>query len=107
MEHLAEGQLMEEASITPFVYNSLVLIELASEKGSVKDVHSVRGPSIQQIAVGHPETVPAGTYAKQFLQKTDQWDELADKFVYTNDVRQALTYVQTGNVDAGIVYKTD
>ncbi len=62
---------------------------------------------IRKIAVGTPETVPAGMYAKSALTEWHLWSQLTEKFVFTKDVRQVLTYVESGNVDAGIVYQTD
>ena len=51
--------------------------------------------------------MPAGKYAKESLEKTDLWKDVESKVVYAKDVRQVLSYVETGNVAAGIVYKTD
>lgn len=61
----------------------------------------------EKIALGTPESVPAGAYGKESLTKLSLWDKVKDKIVYGKDVRQVLSYVETGNVDAGIVYKTD
>lgn len=62
---------------------------------------------MKKLAIGTPESVPAGKYAKAALTHENLWNELQNKIVPTKDVRQVLTYVETGNVDAGIVYKTD
>lgn len=59
------------------------------------------------MSIGTPESVPAGKYAKELLEKMDIWNNIEEKVVYAKDVRQVLTYVETNNVDAGIVYKTD
>lgn len=60
-----------------------------------------------RIALGHPNSVPAGRYGQQILAKLNLYDRLKPKFIFTKDVRQALFYVETGNVDAGFVYATD
>jgi molybdate transport system substrate-binding protein len=57
--------------------------------------------------VGEPSVVPAGQYAQQVLQKLGVWDQVKGKAVLAKDVRTVLAYVETGNVDAGVVYKTD
>lgn len=62
---------------------------------------------VKKLAIGTPESVPAGKYAKASLTHENLWNDLQNKIVFTKDVRQVLTYVETGNVDAGIVYKTD
>jgi molybdate transport system substrate-binding protein len=61
----------------------------------------------KRIAVGDPRTVPAGEYARQVLDHLKLADALRDRLVYTVNVRQAMDYVLRGEVDAGIVYRTD
>ena len=61
----------------------------------------------EKIALGTRETVPAGQYGVESLQNMKLWSAVESKIVYTKDVRQVLTYTETENVDAGIVYKTD
>jgi molybdate transport system substrate-binding protein len=62
---------------------------------------------VKFIGVGEPQTVPAGKYAQQILTHFGMYEKLKSKLVLAKDVRQVLTYVATGNVDAGIVYATD
>jgi len=51
--------------------------------------------------------VPAGVYAKEYLEKAGVWEAVKDRVVPTENVRAALAVVESGDVDAGIVYKTD
>ena len=62
---------------------------------------------VQKISIGETASVPAGQYAQEVLKKLEIWDKVKDKAVLAKDVRTVLTYVETGNVEAGIVYKTD
>jgi molybdate transport system substrate-binding protein len=62
---------------------------------------------VKHIAIGEPQTVPAGKYAQEVLTHLNLYEQLKRKYVLGKDVRQVLTYVVTGNVDAGIVYATD
>jgi len=57
--------------------------------------------------VGDPASVPAGQYGRQTLIALHLLDKLNSKLVFAKDVRQVLTYVETGNADAGLVYATD
>jgi len=59
------------------------------------------------IALGDPASVPAGQYGRQTLIALHLLDTLNSKLVFAKDVRQVLTYVETGNADAGLVYATD
>ena len=62
---------------------------------------------IKRIALADPQTVPAGIYSKKYLDKLGLWPALAPKVVPTDNVRAALAAVESGNVEAGMVYKTD
>jgi molybdate transport system substrate-binding protein len=61
----------------------------------------------QKIAIADPRGVPAGIYTKEYLSSLGFWDKLESKIVPTENVRAALAAVESGNVDAGFVYKTD
>jgi molybdate transport system substrate-binding protein len=87
--------------------NELVMVVPTDSKLTFNTVRQLTGKSIKKIAIGQPESVPAGQYAKEMLTTRQVWDTLKDKYVYAKDVRQVLTYVETGNVDVGFVYKTD
>jgi len=63
--------------------------------------------AIQHIALGDVKTVPAGTYAKAYLEKIGVWPAVETKIVPCESVRAVLAAVESGNVDAGFVYKTD
>jgi molybdate transport system substrate-binding protein len=83
--------------------NQLVLIApLDSDLSSFKSLATVK-----KLALGEPKTVPAGQYATQVLKALKLTDQLKDRIVYGASVRQVLEYVQRGEVDAGIVYRTD
>lgn len=90
---------------TDLLANELVL---AVPKKNEKHIQSFEDLiKADKIALGTPETVPAGKYGVETLQKMNIWEDVKSKVVYTKDVRQVLTYIETENVDAGIVYKTD
>ncbi|EKN69208.1 putative molybdate-binding lipoprotein [Neobacillus bataviensis LMG 21833] len=87
------------------VGNELVLVV---PKGAKKEIKSFADlPKADKLSIGTPEVVPAGSYAKEALTNLKVWNSVAEKVVPAKDVRQVLTYVETGNVDAGMVYKTD
>lgn len=61
----------------------------------------------ERIVIGEPNSVPAGAYAKEVLSSLGLYQQLSPKLVFAKDVRQALAYVESGNVSAGLVYATD
>lgn len=106
-EQLAEKKLVIAKQNRPLVYNELVLITPKQKARTIDSLSDLQDPTIRSIAIGIPETVPAGAYAKQWLQSADVWEKLRSKYVFAKDVRQVLTYVESENADFGIVYRTD
>lgn len=92
-------------SSKPLIKNRLVLITPLSSK--IDAVTDLTKQNVERIAIGHPQTVPAGRYALETLRSFGLWQTLAEKYVFTADVRQVLAYVETKNVAAGFVYQTD
>jgi molybdate transport system substrate-binding protein len=87
--------------------NELVLIVPSDNHRDWTSLVSLTTNEVATIAIGQPESVPAGLYAEQALMELGLWDKLQSKLVFAKDVRQVLSYVETGNTDAGFVYKTD
>lgn len=105
-ELVDEGLIAEKDSLT-LLKNELVLIVPNSNPNNISSIQDLLHQDVEHISIGIPETVPAGSYAKESLLNQELWEKLETKIVYTKDVRQVLSYVETGNVAAGIVYKTD
>ncbi|ANC78349.1 molybdate ABC transporter substrate-binding protein [Fictibacillus phosphorivorans] len=102
---LVEEGFIEKNKGTDLVGNELVLVVGKDQAQNIRAFEDL--PKIKKMAIGTPETVPAGKYAVETLERSNLLKEVEQQIVYAKDVRQVLTYVETGNVDAGIVYKTD
>jgi molybdate transport system substrate-binding protein len=105
MDALIARKLVKQSELV--LANRLVVIVPTGYTGLSADVKQLLDPNVRKIAMGQPDTVPAGVYARQSLTSLGLWDKLQRKMVYTQDVRQVLAYVETGNVDAGFAYRTD
>jgi len=105
MDALAEKGLIIEGSRKDLVGNDLVLI--AGKDSSLTSFNELTSDKVGKMSIGEPESVPAGKYAQEALTNMGLWDALQTKIVLAKDVRQVLTYVETGNVDAGLVYHSD
>lgn len=60
-----------------------------------------------KVAIGTPETVPAGKYAKEAFINSKIWEKIENDIVYAKDVRSAAQYVDLYEVDFSLIYKTD
>ena len=89
------------------VSNTLVMIAPLHSALTLTSFMDLAGDSVKKIAVGDSKSVPAGTYAKMAFDELGITAQVTPKEVIGADVRQVLTYVETGDVDAGLVYITD
>ncbi len=103
MDRLAQGGHLREGTRRSLLSNTLVIV---TPKGA-KALSPQALPGVRRLALADPEAVPAGVYAKAYLTKLGLWEAVAPKVVPTANVRAALAAVEAGNMDAGIVYKTD
>ncbi len=106
MNALEDKGLILGESRFDLAVNRLVLVTPKGES-AIATAQDLTQPDIEQLALGEPTSVPAGNYAQQALTTLDLFTGLSPKFIFAKDVRQVLNYVETGNVDAGIVYQTD
>ena len=107
MDEAAAKGLINPATRRNFVKNGLALVVPADSKLSLKTERDLAQAGVQRIALGNPETVPAGRYAQECLVGAGLWDSLKPKYIFGNTVRQVLDYVVRGEVDAAFVFATD
>lgn len=107
MDQAAAKGLIREPSRRDFVRNNLVLGVAGHAVANVRRLNDLTLPNVQRIAIGHPDTVPAGRYARQALTAEAIWKVINTKLIICNSVRQVLDYIRRGEVDAGLVYATD
>lgn len=115
---LRDRGLVDPETVKHVAANRLVLIvpqrQGRSVEGSAEESRSavtdwtiLGANSVKTIAIGNPDHVPAGIFARQTLTSLRLWDLVQSKLVLGEDVRQVLQYVRLGAVDAGVVYATD
>ncbi|MDP5272670.1 molybdate ABC transporter substrate-binding protein [Chengkuizengella axinellae] len=107
MDELAALGLIETNDIVNLLSNQIVLITHQNSDLYLQSLDDLLKAEFASIASGEPSVVPAGSYTKQLLIEKELWYELESKVVFTTNVRQALNYTETGNVDAAFVYKSD
>jgi molybdate transport system substrate-binding protein len=107
MDDLAKAGLIAADTRVSLLANTLVIVVHADGGAKINTPADLASASVRRLALAEPHTVPAGIYAKEFLQKAGLWEKVIDKVVPTENVRACLAAVESGNVHAGIVYKTD
>ena len=99
-----EGIIIKEGR-ADVLSNQLVVVRHRDQPDTVDEPEDLE--ALGRIAMADPEAVPAGVYARQYLESQRLWSRLRRKVVPTLDVRAALAAVASGNIDAGLVYRTD
>lgn len=105
MDALEEQGLIDSTTRKDMLQNEIVLIAPAGETKVTGFAEIL--DSNPRIALGEAESVPAGKYAMQIFENLGIWDEVQKQAVFASNVREVLAWVETGEVDCGVVYATD
>ena len=105
MDLAAKEGLVDASSRESLLGNRLVVVVPKGSGLSLGDATAL--DSVKRLALANPDAVPAGKYAKAWLEKIGLWEKLRERVVPFPDVRATLAAVEAGAVDAGIVYRTD
>jgi molybdate transport system substrate-binding protein len=106
MDRLAARGLLLDGTRRDLLRSEIVLI-VPRASADTDSFEALADPRVKFIALADPASVPAGVYGKQVLTGLGLWSRVESKLVLAKDVRQVLSYVETGNADAGLVYATD
>jgi len=110
VDYLVKQEAIDKSTVSEFASNSLVLItpkssnsefDVTSKKDWEKQLNG------QRLAIGQPDSVPAGIYSKEALSEIGVWSSVSNRLASTKNVRVALVLVELGEAPLGIVYKTD
>jgi len=107
MDRVAAAGLVDAASRRSLLSNRLMVVGPADTPLRVTGPADLKQASVRRIALANPDAVPAGKYARAWLEKAGLWISLRDRVVPSLDVRAALAAVESGAADVGIVYRTD
>jgi len=107
MDRVAAAGLVDPESRRSLLSNRLVVVGLKDSPLKVQSPLDLVGPDVRRISLANPEAVPAGKYAKAWLEKAGLWDRLRERVLPGLDVRAALAAVESGGAEVGVVYRTD
>lgn len=107
MDQAQQQNLLAAGTRAVFAVNALWVVVPPQAKAPPRTLKDLAGAGVQRIALGNPDSVPVGRYAKGALDAAGLWPAVRGKAITTQNVRQSLDYVARGEVDAGFVYATD
>ena len=101
-----KGLILNDTRIN-LLGNTVVLVVKKNSTLAISNFKDLLNPNVKKIALGEPTTVPVGEYSEEIFTSLNMLDKIKAKAVYGNNVKDVLAWVETGNVDAGVVYATD
>jgi molybdate transport system substrate-binding protein len=110
MDEVEQAELVASGTRRSLLSNQLVVIESADGASVLSrpfEPRQLASESVKLLSLGDPATVPAGRYAKAWLEQRGVWSQVSGRVLPGVDVRAALTAVESGAAQAGIVYRTD
>ncbi len=108
MNELIEKEMVDKADAADLLVNEVVLITTSKRDDlNIEKVEDLVNEEVKTIALGEPGGVPVGQYSEEILTHLGILDQVKQKVSYGSDVRQVLSWVASGEADAGLVYRTD
>jgi molybdate transport system substrate-binding protein len=107
MDGLEKAGLVALGTRRSVLSNTLVIVVPHDSSLQIVSPKDLAGKGVERLALAEPTSVPVGVYSKKFFERVGIWDALAPRVVPTENARATLAAVESGNVDAGIVYRTD
>lgn len=105
MDALEEQGLINTDTRKDVLKNEIVLITPKDAQGVA--TFEEAATKSQKLALGEPESVPAGKYAKEVFTQLGLWEQAQSRAVFASNVREVLSWVEAGEADCGVVYATD
>lgn len=107
MNALEEKGLIDSETRKDLLENKVVLISPKNSNLNIKSFTDITNSNVKKLCLGEPKNVPVGQYSEEILSNLSILDIAKEKAVYGSDVRNVLDWVETAEVDCGIVYATD
>jgi molybdate transport system substrate-binding protein len=107
MDRLAAKNLVLADTRKSLLSNTLVIVTSIDSDIKIASPADLAGNNVRRIALADPKAVPAGVYSKAFLEQQKLWPQVESKIVPVDNVRAALSAVESGNIEVGMVFRTD
>ena len=107
MDRVAASGLVDGTSRCSPLSNRLVVVVPQGSALAIRSAADLAAPAIERLSLADPEAVPAGKYARAWLAARGIWSAVSGRVVPALDARAALVAVESGAIDAGVVYRSD
>lgn len=111
VDRLQDKDLIIPETKTTYAFGRIGVTTLIDSSLKVELLEDLLKPEVKKIAIANPDHAPYGLAAKQALERAGIWDQIEEKLVYGKNISDTLTFIETGNVEAGIIalslYKED
>ena len=107
MDYAQRNGAIDPQTRVRLLSNRLVVVTQPDRGLEWRDIGALLGDDVRRVALGDPAAVPAGVYARQFLERSGAWGEMQRKLLPLANVRAALGAVESGGAQAGFVYASD
>jgi molybdate transport system substrate-binding protein len=107
VDRLDAQKLLAAGTRRSILSNALVIVVGKDSPLAIDAPGALASDRVRSVALAEPGSVPAGVYARRYLESVGLWKRVRGKVVPTENVRGALAAVESGNADAAIVYRTD
>lgn len=107
MDVVARAGRLKDQSRVDLLTNQLAVVVPNDRQRTFAGIRDLTSPAYRRIAIGDPQAVPAGVYAREYLEHEGLWTAIEPRLVPSASVRAALVAVESGAADAAIVYRTD
>ncbi|MHB8104918.1 MAG: molybdate ABC transporter substrate-binding protein [Dehalococcoidales bacterium] len=107
MQALQDGGLIINDTRQDLLNNTVVLVVPSDSTLSITSFMDLLNDDVKHIAIGDPEFVPSGIYGKQAFEEFGIYEKIQAKLILQIDTPHVLGFLESGNVEAGIVFSTD
>ena len=110
IDFLIEKKILSADDVGKIAGNTLVLIAPKDAESPVPEFtpeYDIRAAIPEKIAVGDPAYVPVGKYTDAVFKKLGWLEKIKDKMILAKDVSSVLRYVELGECDFGVVYRSE
>ncbi len=103
MDRLIEGEYVLEDSQQTYAFGRIGITTMKEDNHHIEVLEELTSDEIRFLSIANPDHAPYGLAAKEALQSVGIWDDIGEKLVLGRNITDALTQLETGNAEVGII----